>query len=314
MTNRILTFLLTALLIASAMASTDTLLKRGQAVTRDLKGGEAHPYRLKLGAGQYVGLVVRQRDIDAIIGVLDPGGKSLGEFDSPTGLNGTEQVRFVADAAGEYRIVVRALKTEAYGGSYEVKVAAIRQATARDKRIVAAIKAQMLGDQLRAKADTRKESLAQYDKAAELWRAARDRAGEASALRAKGFTHVRLGDDDKAYDHFNRALAIWREIGDRRSEAYTYLIFATIHTRRGDHRQAAKERLLALPLWRALGDQIEETTSLAVTGLSYARLRDRTKAFDYCQQALTLSRATGNRALQANALFWFGEVCELLGE
>ena len=34
----------------------------------------------------------------------------------------------VADAAGEYRIIVRALKTEAYGGSYEIKVEAIRKA------------------------------------------------------------------------------------------------------------------------------------------------------------------------------------------
>ncbi len=297
-----------------AVTSSDPLLKRGQPVVRALKGSEAHSYRLGLKAGQYVQLIVEQLDIDVIAVVFAPDGKQLGEFDSPTGLRGTELVRFVADTAGEYRIEVRSLKAEAYGGSYEVKIAAIRKATARDNRIVAAVKAQARGDELRAQAETRTQALEQYAQALELWRAARDRAGTGSTLRAIGFTYVRLGDDRQAYEHFDKALTIWREIGDRRSAAYIHLIFATIHTRRGDHAQAVNERLLALPLWRALGDRIEEASTLAVIGLSCARLRDKTRAFDYCQQALALSRATGNRALQANALYWFGEVCELLGE
>ena len=289
-------------------------IKRNRPILRELKGGEAHDYRISLKQGQYAHLVVEQHNIDVIVDVFDAAGKSLGEFDSPTGLSGTEQIRFVAEAAGEYRVVARALKTEAYGGSYEVTVKAIHKATAQDKRIVTAIQAQMLGDELRAKGETRLQSLEQYAKALELWRAARDRMGEASTLRAIGFAHVRLKDDQQAYKHFNQSLTIWGKIGDRRSAAYIHLIFATIHTRRGELAQAVEERLQALPLWRILGDKIEEASTLAVIGLGYARLRDKTKALDYSQQSLTLSRATGNHSLQANALFWFGEVCESLGE
>ncbi len=289
-------------------------LKRGAPIVKELKGGAAHPYTLKLKAGQYVHLAVEQRDIDAIIVVVNPAGERLGEYDSPTGLRGVEPVRFVADQMGAYRVEVRALKAEAYGGSYEVQLATVRQATAQDKRIVAAIKAQMLGDELRAKNETRRGSLEQYARALALWRAARDRAGEASTLRALGFAYVRLSDDDKAYEHFKQSLAIWREIGDRRAQAYIHLIFATIHTRRGELMKAVEERLLALPLWRALGDRIEEASTLSVIGLGYARLRDKAKAYDYCQQSLAVSRATGNRALQANALTWFGNVCEMFGE
>ena len=47
---------------------------------------------------------------------------------------------------------------------------------------------------------------------------------------------------------------------------------------------------------------------------SYARLENRDGAYNYCRQSLALSRRTGNRSLQANSLFWFGGVCELLGE
>jgi tetratricopeptide (TPR) repeat protein len=289
-------------------------IKRDKPIVRDLKGGEAHDYQLSLKKGEYAHLLVEQRSIDVIVGVFDPAGKSLGEFDSPTGLGGTEHVRFVADAAGTYRIVPRALKTEAYGGSYELKISAVRPATDQDRRVFAAIRAQMLGDELRAKDETRRQSLEQYVKALELWRAAHDRAGEASTLRAIGFAYVRLGDDQQAYQHFNRSLTIWGEIGDRRSAAYIHMIFATIHTRRSDHQQAAMERLAALPLWHDLGDQIEEASALAVIGLSYARMGDKVKAFDYCRQSLALSRATGNRSLQANSLFWFGGVCEMLGE
>ncbi|MEO6723696.1 MAG: tetratricopeptide repeat protein [Blastocatellia bacterium] len=289
-------------------------IKRNKPIVRELKGGEAHDYQIKLKHGEYAHLVVEQRNIDVIVGVFDAAGKSLGEYDSPTGLSGTEQVRFIADAAGKYRIVARALKTEAYGGSYEVKIAEIRKATERDKRILAAVKAQMLGDELRAKDATRRQSLEQYARALELWRVAHDLAGEASTLRALGFAYVRLGDDQRAYQHFNQSLTIWGKIGDRRSAAYIHMIFATIHTRQGRHEQAAKERLSALPLWRALGDQIEEASTLAVIGLSYARLGNKESAYDYCRESLALGRATGNRSLQANSLFWFGGVCELLGE
>ena len=289
-------------------------IKRNRPLVRELKGGEAHDYRIRLKQGEYAHLVVEQRSIDVIVAVFDAAGKSLGEFDSPTGLSGTEHIRFIADAAGEYRIVASALKTEAYGGSYEVKVVAIHKATEQDKRIVAAIKAQMLGEELRAKDETRRPSLEQYAKTLALWRAARDRAGEASTLRALGFAYVRLKDDDQAYEHFDQSLKIWGEIGDRRSAAYIHLIFATIHTRRGELAKAVEERLLALPLWRALGDRIEEASTLSVIGLGYARLRDKAKAYDYCQQSLVVSRATGNRSLQANTLSWFGNVSEMFGE
>jgi tetratricopeptide (TPR) repeat protein len=312
----ILTSLLISLptVLAQAMTESDLMLKRSQPVIRDLKGGEAHSYRLKLNAGQYAEITVRQRNIDVIVGVFDAAGKSLGEYDSPTGLGGIELARFVADTTGMYRIVARALKTEAYGGSYEIEVKAIRKATAQDKRIVTAIKAQILADELRAKDATRHQSLEQYARALRLWRAARDRASEASTLRAIGFAYVRLGDDDQAYQHFNQSLTIWRALSDRRSEAYIHLIFATIHTRRGALQKAVEERLLALALWRALGDQIEEASALSVIGLGYARLREKAQAWDYGLQSLAVSRASGNLSLQANTLTWFGSICEMFGE
>src|SRR5215831_870108 len=123
------------LAVSSTAQSQPPELKRGQTIVKDLKGGEAHSYAVKLKAGQYAQLAVEQRGIDVVAAVFDPAGKPLGEFDSPTGLGGTEQVRFVAEAAGDYRIEVRSLKAEAYGGSYAVKLETISRATAQDKRI-----------------------------------------------------------------------------------------------------------------------------------------------------------------------------------
>ncbi|HSL55938.1 MAG TPA: hypothetical protein VK868_16145, partial [Pyrinomonadaceae bacterium] len=61
-------------------------------VERTLKPGQSQEFTLQLEENTFVQLVVEQRGIDVIVKVFSPGGKSIGEYDSPNGNDGPEHV------------------------------------------------------------------------------------------------------------------------------------------------------------------------------------------------------------------------------
>jgi len=71
-----------------------------------------------------------------VVRVASPEGKSLGEFDSPNGDNGPENVSFVAVTAGVYRVNVTLLNPDANtpNGKFEIRLVEVRQATEQAKR------------------------------------------------------------------------------------------------------------------------------------------------------------------------------------
>jgi hypothetical protein len=74
--------------------------------------------------------VVEQHGIDLLIQVMSPTRKNLGDFDSPNGGEGPENVSFVAGPAGPYNVTVAPLNPrETPSGSYEIKLVELRPAT-----------------------------------------------------------------------------------------------------------------------------------------------------------------------------------------
>ena len=105
-------------------------LQVGTPVERELGPKEAHSYSLTLEENTYVQVVVMQRGIDVIIQVGGPAGKHLGDFDSPNGADGPENVSFVGVKAGTYQLVVAPLNPkEPTTGKYEIKILELRPAT-----------------------------------------------------------------------------------------------------------------------------------------------------------------------------------------
>ena len=108
-------------------------LKLGTAVERKLGPREAHAYSVKLEENMYIQLVAEQRGIDLTVQVASPDGKNLGDFDSPNGTDGPENVSFVAVTAGVYRVVVAPLnQQDTKSGMYEIKIVELRQATEQE--------------------------------------------------------------------------------------------------------------------------------------------------------------------------------------
>src|SRR2546429_443527 len=105
-------------------------LQVGTPIERPLTAGQSHRYTIKLEQDQIAQLVVDQRGIDVIVRVFSPGGRRLGEFDTPNGTEGPENVTVIAETAGVYRIEVAPLSGyDNPSGRYEIKVVELRKAT-----------------------------------------------------------------------------------------------------------------------------------------------------------------------------------------
>jgi hypothetical protein len=77
---------------------------------------------------------VDQRGIDVVVRVVSPAGKTLGEFDSPNGTEGPENVSLISATAGVYRIDVSPLGDgeEVVPGRFEIRILELRAATAQE--------------------------------------------------------------------------------------------------------------------------------------------------------------------------------------
>jgi hypothetical protein len=106
-------------------------LQPGTSIGRTVGRGQAqHRFLVQMEKDQYAHVVVDQRGIDLIVRVNGPDNKNIGEFDSPNGTDGPENVRIVAAASGAYFVdVLPLLQTETMSGRFEIRLAEVRQAT-----------------------------------------------------------------------------------------------------------------------------------------------------------------------------------------
>lgn len=119
---------------ANALTVQGDSLRPGIVIERALALGQNHSFSINLEQDQFLQLVVDQRGIDVIVRVFDPEGKSLGEFDSPNGTEGPENVSLASVTAGVYRIEVAPLGQidNAAPGRYEIRIVELRRATAQE--------------------------------------------------------------------------------------------------------------------------------------------------------------------------------------
>jgi hypothetical protein len=121
------------LLTTTALAQ-DQTLQLGTPIQRELGARQSHVFSVKLEENTFIQLVVEQRGIDVIVKVSSPDGKNLGDYDSPNGADGPENVSFVAVTPGTYRITVAPLNQDqaAGKGEYQIKIIELREATEQE--------------------------------------------------------------------------------------------------------------------------------------------------------------------------------------
>src|SRR4030095_1360661 len=86
-----------------------TELQRGKSIERSIAVGEIQSYTIRMQENQVLNLTAEQQGADVVLKVFAPDGSKAGEFDSPTGNQGTEPLVFMSHASGVYRIDVSPL-------------------------------------------------------------------------------------------------------------------------------------------------------------------------------------------------------------
>jgi len=110
-------------------------LEQGRSVKRELSGGQRHSYRLRLGADQFLKVIIEQSGIDVVAQISGPDGAQMLEFDSERWPQGQEEVSIVSEVAGDYRLVVQPKQMGAAAGSYEIRIEEMRAPTENDRAL-----------------------------------------------------------------------------------------------------------------------------------------------------------------------------------
>ena len=103
-----------------------------------LRGGESHSYLLTLAEKRFIHLKVAKKGINMVITVFGPDDKMIVKVDSRNGDVGEEQVYFITDNAGRYRIRIDSLEKDANVGRYVILLAEVREPTSEDEVLLEA--------------------------------------------------------------------------------------------------------------------------------------------------------------------------------
>ena len=290
-------------------------LTQGAPIERELRGGEAHSYRILLSAGQYLRVTVEQKGIDVVFRLFGSDGQKLTEVDSPNGTQGPEPISFIAQAPGSYRLEVVAQDKSAAPARYAIKIETLRDSTALDRDRIAAETVTAEVVQLRAQgtAASLRKALERAGEALPLWRSANDLRGEASALFTMGVIYWELGDSQKSLESYTPALSIWRSLADLREEARTLHSLGVSYSQLGENRKALEYYSQALPLRRATEDRQGEGITLNSAGLAHNNLGELRKALESYNQALSIQRAIGRPRDEATTLSNIGSTYFAMG-
>ena len=105
--------------------------RQGRCHQRTIAGNEVHAFTIVAKGGEHVQFVAEQRGIDVVLTLVGPDSVKVREFDSPNGNQGPEELEFIAQLAGTYRIEVRRLNQppNPASGKYDARLIDVRAAT-----------------------------------------------------------------------------------------------------------------------------------------------------------------------------------------
>ncbi len=298
--------------VAQAQAAKEQqpqILEPNKPVEREIAGGESHTYKITLGLGQFMRVVLEQKAVDVALVLAAPDGRKVAEVEL-TGVGGLESLSAEAATGGEHRLTVRAAGSAAVAGSYRVRLEVKEAATAQDRQRMSAERLlDEAGKSNQKGAAAVEPTVEKARQALALWRELGDRYWEGTTLHLIGIAYFSAQKYEQAIEASNQALDIRREVKDRAGEASTLSNLGRTNYRLNRGEKAIEYYEQALDIRREVKDRTGEADTLKNMGNVYIALGRSEKALEYLEQALVSFREVKNRAMESNALINLGFAC-----
>ncbi|MGH9881063.1 MAG: hypothetical protein ACRD6N_06465, partial [Pyrinomonadaceae bacterium] len=151
-------------------------LVKGEAVEREIAGGEAHVYEVGLREKEFLRLVVDQQGIDVVVTLYSPSRVKQLEVNLWGGDYGGEPVSYEVKEAGTYQLDVRPFAEAAIRGRYQIVNEIRPAATQQDRERLAAERLELEARELelQLKIEPARKSVEKREQALMLWRSLGD--------------------------------------------------------------------------------------------------------------------------------------------
>lgn len=280
-------------------------LELGKPVIQVLDANQTHVYQIAIASGQFLRVIVDQKDFSLAVTLFDSDGTKILERDNPNIKLGPEILSFVTEKAGRYRLEIRSSESGARG-RYDVVIESLRVANQTDKTRVTAEKSFLEGENLSAQAT--KEgflgAIQKYEEALALLQGVGERYSEAVVLYSIGKAFDKTGEKRKALDYYRKALSLFQTAG---SWDEIFKDLNGLYLLMGGKQKAFDYLVEALPLVRAMRNERLEAILLVGVAKVCDDMQAEAKAVDYYAQALSLFRITGKRGAEAFTLTEIGD-------
>lgn len=157
-------------------------------------------------------------------------------------------------------------------------------------------------------------SLEYFKRALELFKATRDRNGEARALLFLGHIENILGRSDQVSINFGQAQQLYHEVGNLSGEALTITAQGLIQSFGKESENGIHRHEEALTIFRRIGDHQSEAITLNAIGQAYDILNENQLALNHYQQALKLFQESGTTDFVPGSLYQVGVLYQKLND
>lgn len=291
------------------------IAEAGTESEHQLSGAEIHSYLFKLSTGQLLYVCADQLGIDVVASLYSPDGANLFTINRYSRGRGTEQIWWVAETTGAYRLQVRSQDRDGVG-SYRLRVMPLREASEDDRSHASVQRLFAEGWQLREQRTppALREAIGKFERVLTYWQGTGNQREQANLLNILGGLHHRLNDDHRAFDSYEKALPLWKALKDGIGEAWTLNDIGDIYFAKGERQKALDYFEHALRLYQAVGLRREQAVALTTVAKAYASLGERQKALDALRQALPYWRWKSDRLGEAQAFHLMGEIYVSIGD
>ena len=169
-------------------------LEPNRPLEREIAGSQSHIYRVELGTGQFVRLVLEQKGVDLALDLAAPDGKQIAVV-SLTRPGGVESLSAETQVSGAYQLRIRALSPIHIAGAYLLQMET-RSPSREDRQRIIAERMLVQANPMVSQSNTAPRAIELLDTALPLWRAMGDRYWEANTLNCwrgltAALTHMR---------------------------------------------------------------------------------------------------------------------------